>query len=99
MGLPEQDIDDLDKITEPDNGPEESKEKDLLEFDMNKTKVYDVLKKFEDQTRIAVIRRVPLQDPQIFIDIKDKNGKILESVELYVNPGIKKITVILDVKK
>ncbi len=97
--LPEQDLDDLDKITEPVNSPKETKKKELLEFDLNKTKLYDVLKKFEDQTRIAVIRRVPLQDPQLFIDIKDKNGKILESVELYVNPEIKKVTVILDVKE
>jgi len=97
--LPEQDLDGLDNITESDINPQESEEKDLMELDLNKTRVQDVLKKFEDQTRIAVIRRVPLQDPQLFIDVKDKNGKILESVELYVNPDIKKVTVILDVKK
>lgn len=107
------DLADLDKMSEPgelkDTGNlKDSNEineigelegADILEYDLNKSKVFDVLKKFEDQTRIAVIRKVPLQDPQLFIDIKDKNGKVLETLELYVNPEIKKVTVILDVKK
>jgi hypothetical protein len=94
--LPEQDLDDLNKIDEPEVEVQ-NREQDL-ELDLNHTKVFDVLKKFEDQTRIAIIRKIPLKDPQLFIDIKDKNGNILEKVELYVNPDIKKVTVILDVK-
>ena len=116
--LPEQDLDDLSKIDEPEDEediqlqepdfgnfgkveepvkPFRAGEQDL-EFDLDHTRVQDVLKKFEDQTRIAIIRKVSLKDPQLFIDVKDKNGNVLEKVELYVNPDIKKVTVILDVK-
>lgn len=91
----EQDLDNLGNMDAPGEGFQTGEED--LEFDLNHTKVQDVLKKFEDQSRIAVIRKISLKDPQLFIDVKDKNGNVLEKVELYVNPEIRKVTVILDV--
>lgn len=113
--LQEKDLLDLGELAEPVKEPEpepvfepkpkppeqgiNKEEKFEYEFDLSKTKVFDVLKKFEDQTRIAVIRKITLNEPQLLVDIKDRKGNILESLELYINPEIKKVTIILDVKR
>ncbi|MCI0470170.1 MAG: hypothetical protein L0Y73_00765, partial [Candidatus Aminicenantes bacterium] len=95
-------VKELEPEPEPASGTEPVKNKEEkfeYEFDLSKTKVFDVLKKFEDQTRIAVIRKITLNEPQLSVDIKDRKGNILESLELYINPEIKKVTIILDIKK
>jgi signal recognition particle receptor subunit beta len=61
----------------------------------------DLLEQLKDKTRLTVIREVPVKDTdaQLFIDIKDRDSNLLESVNVKITPEIKKVTLILDVKK
>ena len=59
----------------------------------------DLLNTMDDKSRITVIKKISLNEPQLGIEVKDSHSNILESVNLDLNPEIKKITLILDVKK
>lgn len=58
----------------------------------------DLLEQLDDKTRVTIIKALPIRDPQLFIDIKDKNSNLLESLKIDIAPGTKKVTLILDVK-
>lgn len=59
----------------------------------------DLIHSMEDHSRITVIKKISLNEPELSIQVKDSKSNILESVDLELKPGIKKITLILDVKK
>lgn len=59
----------------------------------------DLLNTMEDKSRLTVIKKIPHNQSRLFIEVKDAHSNILESVNLDVNPDIKKITLILDVKE
>jgi len=69
----------------------------------NKLKQLDIFDQFKDKSRLTIIKAVPVKekgsDTHLFIDVKDKDSNLLESVKVQVTPEIKKITLILDVKK
>ncbi|MCK4836089.1 MAG: hypothetical protein KAT17_05610, partial [Candidatus Aminicenantes bacterium] len=59
----------------------------------------NLLNTMEDKSRITIIKKIPLNESQLSIEVKDSHSNILESVKLDLHPEIKKITLILDVKK
>lgn len=59
----------------------------------------DLLNTMEDKSRITVIKKIPMKNSRLDIDVKDADANILESINLDVNPEVKKITLILDVTK
>jgi hypothetical protein len=59
----------------------------------------DLLEQLEDKTRLTIIKTLPVREPQLFIDIKDKNSNLLESVKVNIEPQTKKVTLILDIEK
>ncbi len=63
----------------------------------------DLFEQLKDKTRLTVIKEVPVKgmgtDVRLIIDIKDKDSRLLESVNVKITPEIKKVTLILDVKK
>lgn len=65
------------------------------------SKGMDLFDQLKDNTRLTVIKEVPVTGPNshLLIDIKDKDSRLLETVKVNVTPEIKKITLILDVKK
>jgi len=60
----------------------------------------DLFEQLKDKTRLTVIKKVPVKDPdaQLLIDIKDNDSNLLESLKVKITPEIKKVTLILDVK-
>jgi len=63
-----------------------------------KTAGLDLLEQLKDKTRITVIKKIPASNPQLFIDIKDKDYNLLESIKVDMTQETKKVTLILDVK-
>ena len=59
----------------------------------------DLLNSMEDKSRITVIKKINLKDSKLDIVVKDSESNTLESVNLDVNPEVKKITLILDVNE
>jgi small GTP-binding protein len=81
---------------------------DLGEFSLNqpdleqsRTKVIqnlDVLDKLEDKSRMTVLKKIQLKDPKLIIDIKNNGAGLVQSVPLEIKPGVKKVTLILDLE-
>ncbi len=63
-----------------------------------KPSTFSVLDNLGDDSRITVLKKISLKKPELFIELKDKNSNLLDSIDLEINPKIKKITIILDVK-
>ncbi len=83
---------DLEKIEELKKAPEKSKTKDL-----------EFLEKLRDNSRLTIIRKMvllPGPNSPLVIELKDKADKslLLEPIEVKITPGVKKITLILDIK-
>ncbi len=60
-----------------------------------------ILDQFKDTSRITVIKKLnklPKENSPITIQIKDNENNLLEPIEVQLTPGVKKITLILDVK-
>lgn len=64
-----------------------------------KPSAVSVLDNLGDDSRITVLKKISLKKPELFIELKDKNSNLLDSIDLETNPKTKKITIILDVKK
>lgn len=61
--------------------------------------ILDALERLKDKTRVTVIKKIPISDSELIIDIKDKDSKVLQSVPISLNPETKKVTLVLDVKE
>jgi signal recognition particle receptor subunit beta len=59
----------------------------------------DLLHTMEDRSRITVIKKIPLKESELSIQVRDSQANILESIDIDVKPEIKKIMLILDVEK
>jgi mutual gliding-motility protein MglA len=57
-----------------------------------------LLNKFEDPTRITKIEKISGVDGQLTVDVKGNDGHLLHSFVVELNPGTKKVNIILDVK-
>ncbi len=63
---------------------------------------FDLLDKLQDQSRLTIIKKldkIPKEGSPMVIEIKDDQSNLLEPIQLTLNPKVKKITIILDVKK
>ncbi|MDQ1350251.1 MAG: hypothetical protein QG657_552 [Acidobacteriota bacterium] len=72
--------------------PEKPKSQDL-----------EFLEKLHDNSRLTIIRKMvllPGPDSSMVIELKDNkdNTSLLEPIDVKINPGVKKITLILDIK-
>lgn len=90
-------INDNEFILDLDQFDEREEELKIIEKTV-KDSGLDLLNTMEDKSRITIIKKVPLQNSELSIVVKDSNSKTLESINLDVNPEVKKITLILDVK-
>lgn len=68
-----------------------------------KSQDLDFLEKLHDNSRMTIIRKMvllPGPDSSMVIELKDSkdNTSLLEPIDVKINPGVKKITVILDIK-
>ena len=64
---------------------------------------FEFLDKLRDDSRLTIIRKMillPGPDSPMVIEMRDKSDKslLLEPIEIKITPGVKKITVILDIK-
>lgn len=59
----------------------------------------DILEKLEDKTRMTLLRRIAIKDSRLAILIKDKDATTLDSLDLKIDPEVKKVTLILDLKR
>ncbi len=59
----------------------------------------DLFERLKDKTRVTVIRDVPITDSHFVIEIRDKNSRVLDTVNVTITPDTKKVNLILDVKK
>jgi small GTP-binding protein len=75
----------------------ESEEIILLKKSLNREKIAEILGHFEDESRLTILKKIPRKS-KIFIPIKDTDSEILESVDLELNPKVKKITLILELQ-
>jgi signal recognition particle receptor subunit beta len=57
-----------------------------------------VLNAFEDPTRVTKIERISGADGRLTVDVKGKDGSVLHSFAVELNPETKKVNIILDVK-
>jgi signal recognition particle receptor subunit beta len=58
-----------------------------------------LLSKFEDPTRITKIEKISGVDGRLTVDIKGHDGSLLRSFTVELDPGTKKVNIILDVNK
>jgi len=59
----------------------------------------DIFERLKDKTRVTVIRNLPITDSSFYIEIKDKELNLLDTVKVDITRETKKVTIILDVKK
>ncbi|HLP45140.1 MAG TPA: hypothetical protein VK469_04300, partial [Candidatus Kapabacteria bacterium] len=64
---------------------------------------FEFLEKLRDDSRLTFIRKMillPGPDSPMVIEVRDKGDKslLLEPLEIKITPGVKKITLILDIK-
>lgn len=83
---------DTEKVAELLKPPEKAKSQDL-----------DFLEKLRDNSRLTIIRKMvllPGPDSSLVIELKDNKDKtsLLEPIDVKITPGVKKITLILDIK-
>jgi hypothetical protein len=90
-------IEDNEFILDLDESDEREEELKVIEKTVKDSSL-DLLNTMEDKSRITIIKKIPLQNSELTIEVKDSNSKTLESINLDVNPEVKKITLILDVK-
>jgi small GTP-binding protein len=87
------------KLGEPEPEP---KSEPAVKPDREREKIVqnlDILNKLEDKTRLTLLRRIALKDSRLAIVIKDKEANTLDSLDLQIDPEVKKVTLILDLKK
>ena len=60
---------------------------------------FELLDNLGDKTRMTMIKKIRLKDSKLSIDLKDSDAQIIDSLKIEINPEIKKITLILDVKR
>jgi len=65
---------------------------------LQEEKNLDLLERMADQSRITVLKKIPKVDSDLNIDIKDKDGNLLECIRVYPTGKTKKITIIVDLK-
>jgi hypothetical protein len=68
-----------------------------------KSQDFDFLEKLRDNSRLTIIRKMvilPGPDSAMVVELKDKKDKtsLLEPIEVKIDPAVKKITIILDIK-
>jgi len=83
---------DTEQVAELLKPPEKTKSQDL-----------DFLEKLRDKSRLTIIRKMvllPGPDSSLVIELKDNKDKtsLLEPIDVKIAPGVKKITLILDIK-
>ncbi len=88
-------VEELKKSLEKEKKPREDKKFPIT------PKGLDLFEQLKDKTRLTLIKEVAVKGPdaQLLIDIKDRDSKLLESINVKITPEIKKVTLILDVKK
>lgn len=64
---------------------------------------FEFLEKLRDDSRLTIIRKMillPGPDDPMVVEVRDKsdNSLLLEPIEIKINPTVKKITLILDIK-
>ncbi|MCP4220066.1 MAG: hypothetical protein GY765_35875, partial [bacterium] len=66
-----------------------------------KSSAISLLDSLGDESRLTLLKKIkrPKKGSPIIIEIKDNDSLLLEPLEIKVSPGVKKITLILDVKK
>lgn len=83
---------DTEKVAELLKPPKKSKPEDL-----------EFLEKLRDNSRLTILRKMvllPGPDSSLVIELKDNKDKtsLLEPIDVKITPGVKKITLILDIK-
>jgi len=63
------------------------------------TNKFELLDNLGDKTRMTMIKKIRLKDSKLQIELKDSDAQILDSLNITIDPDIKKITLILDVKR
>jgi hypothetical protein len=103
--MPEEDIEEWLDIRDK-GGPQEEEpveidagKKPASRFNLDETRVTEILGTLVDKTRMTIIKEVRIKEPHMFVEIKDKSGRPIESMVLRVDQEVKKVTIILDVKK
>jgi signal recognition particle receptor subunit beta len=73
--------------------------KNKKKIESEKSSTFSILDNLGDKSRITILKKIRLKEPELLIELKDKNSNLLDSMDFEINPEIKKITIILDVKK
>ncbi|RPJ56380.1 MAG: hypothetical protein EHM12_10440 [Dehalococcoidia bacterium] len=103
--IPEEDIEvwldikDKDGRRGEENDEIKEEKKPASRFNLDETRVTEILGTLVDKTRMTIIKEVRIKEPHLFVEIKDRSGRPIESMVLKVDQEIKKITIILDIKK
>lgn len=63
------------------------------------TSKFEVLDNLGDKTRMTMIKKIRLKDSKLRVDLKNSDAQIIDSLHIDIDPEIKKITLILDVKR
>lgn len=87
-------------VQQPKVEPEQKKETKPKKS--MKPNALDILEQLKDESRITVIKKIKKLSPEnspMVIEVKDKNSILVEPIEVKIKPGVKKITIILDVQK
>jgi signal recognition particle receptor subunit beta len=63
------------------------------------TSKFEVLDNLGDRTRMTMIKKIRLKDSGLQVELKDSSSQLIDSLNLKIDPEIKKITLILDVKR
>jgi hypothetical protein len=59
----------------------------------------EFLRSLEDQSRMTLLQEIQMQSDKLTIDLKDGGSELLNSINLSIKPGIKKINLILELTK
>jgi signal recognition particle receptor subunit beta len=88
---------DLDDILKPQTNdkkiPKDKSDKETFS-------ALSMLDNLKDNTRLTIIKKLdklPENDSQLLVEVKNKDSLIVEPFEVKITPGIKKITIILDI--
>lgn len=73
--------------------------KNKKKIEPEKSSTFNILDNLGDKSRITILKKISLKEPELLIELKDKNSNLLDSMDFEINPEVKKITIILDVKK
>ncbi len=95
--LPELDIEKmLDLKREKEKTPQP---KPGTGLNLDETRISQLFEGLVDKSRLTILKKILLKNPHLMVEMKDKDGNLLDSMILKIDPEVKKVTIILDIKK